>query len=545
MTGKPISYRLGSTHLIPNHQRVGRKLTIRGFRDMSITEKSHRTYRPQKHYFSVPSTHVGDAIPKEKEFVLKRSEGEGEYFHNIEHPLVEAAFHTPELISLKVADSVISGLGARLRRDIITPDLVENICFWLQECRYWRCLGITQPFLSTFVPRAYCWKNDGEDVGSMVLSAANRDAILDLERAVKRKEMGLAPNYAWDKWGPTGMIDGTKPDYLPRFRFNPLRDPDGVDVVPADILPYTTHDQLKERYGEFIVADPSPFVGVFMTPTTGGITIADLGDGSLVDFYVALKRGDGVRDEDINLGDASDMRVLTLLATNEEFAQSLGAAEKWSQVLEAVGDILPELLEKVEFARLLRNTRDDPTRVRRFYEEKCNFDDFMTTPDKESTGAVIGFWTEVKQLLESREWAMPMMNCRSDLERQSVMGPEAFAVYRTLEDSILDFRRRKWSTRFTGEANEEKTLDYMLENFGRRTEKPQAGRTNTTGEEFDREFEPIGRKVQRRIIGADKSMDMSDMDGKKKGVFKTSSTINPFARLHKQQMHTHRGFGVH
>ena len=546
-TGKPISYKLGSTFLIPKSQRVGKKLAIRGFPDMSIAEKSHRTYRPQKHFFNVPTPHPSEKVSVDKEFILKRSEQDGQYFHAVEHPIVETAFHTPELISMKLADAVISGLGTRLRRDIVTPELAEDICFWLQECRYWRCLGISQPFLTKFVPRAHCWKNNGEDVGSMVMSAANLDAIMDLERALKRKEMGLSPNYAWDKWGPTGMIDGSKPDYLPRFRYNAHKDPDGVDVVAADILPYTTHDQLKERYAEFISAEDlvEQFQGSFLTPTSGGITVADLGDGSLVDFYVALKKGDGVREEDINLSDPTDMRVLILLATNDEFAQQLGSAEKWSQVLAALEDVLPDLLQKVEFARILRNTRDDPTRVRRFYEEKCNFDDFMTTPDKEITAAVIAYWLEVKQVLELREWAQPMMNCKSDLERQAIMGPEAFAVYRTLEDSILDFRRRKWSTRFNGEANEEKTLDYMLENFGRRTEKPHAGRANITGEEFDREFEPIGRNVQRRIIGADKSMDDIDMDAKRKGMFKSKTSLDPFARLHKQQLHTHRGFGVH
>ncbi|RNC54545.1 hypothetical protein TcCL_ESM08012 [Trypanosoma cruzi] len=112
------------------------------------------------------------------------------------------------------------------------------------------------------------------------------------------------------------------------------------------------------------------------------------------------------------------------------------------------------------------------------------------------------------------------------------MGREAFLVYRHIEDAILDKRRRIWATRFAGEANEESTLDYLLENFGRRTE--QTRNVGTTGVEFDREQEPIGRQVQRRVLDSDKANKLAEARQKRGKMWSQKKSV--FDSLHQKQL---------
>ena len=96
----------------------------------------------------------------------------------------------------------------------------------------------------------------------------------------------------------------------------------------------------------------------------------------------------------------------------------------------------------------------------------------------------------------------------------------------------MDLRRRTWATRFAGDANEEVTLDYLLENFGRRTEKVR--QVNTTGVEFDREHEPIGRQVQRRVLISDRKSTLSEIRKTRGKLWGGKKDV--FSHLHKQQL---------
>lgn len=57
--------------------------------------------------------------------------------------------------------------------------------------------------------------------------------------------------------------------------------------------------------------------------------------------------------------------------------------------------IMDEHNIKVEAARMLQNTRHDVHRIRAFYEQKCGFHDFMYTPDKTITAAVLSYLSEL------------------------------------------------------------------------------------------------------------------------------------------------------
>eukprot|EP00758_Cryptobia_borreli_P004653 Tbor_TRINITY_DN4503_c0_g1::TRINITY_DN4503_c0_g1_i1::g.15723::m.15723 len=544
--GETIPYKKGQYRIIPRNIGQGaQKIVKRTPGDFSRTETSDRTYKRQKFYFSVPkmSNEELEVGIGEEQFTPRIHDITSNKFNKVDLKLIWNAFDVPERVTITLADILIETGESHYNSSTL-----DELLFWLNECRYWRCLGITKPFLANNVPRAYCWRNR-KAVGCMKMSAANEEAIMELERAFKRREMGLAPNYVWDQWGPMGNIDGSRTEYFPRNKHNPYIDPDGVDVTFIDVRPFSSHEQLKERYGEFIFPDPEPYIGVFMSPTNGNITIEDIADGGVVEFYTTLKKADGVEDSAIDFADPFDLRVILYVTTNDVMREKIEKVSKWSDVLALVEESVTAINEKVDFARLLRNTRDDIVRVRRFYEEKCGFSDFMMTPDKIITAGIIACISEMKQMIEDNDWAQQMVKVKSELERAVIMGPEAAAVYRALEDTILDKKRRQWATRFSGEANEEKTLDYMLENFGKRTEK-QAANSNVTGAEFDRELEPVGRSVQRRLLQTDKDKSGSGGkspkgQGRKGPAGMRTRTVDPLRKLHSQQVFTNKGFGVH
>lgn len=525
---RPVNYALGSYFLVDKKHRVGKRIALRSTGDMSRSEVSHRTYRPQKEWFFMPRfVHGRKSLP----YARAR-----EHYMRVEKPMIWSAFDVPERVTLLMNDMKLQGLTKQIRGQGI-----DSTIHWLRECRYWRAIGITKPFMGSTL-RANAWRRHGTDTGNLVFSSVMRDAVLDLERAVKRKEQGLAPNYLWDKWGPMGFTDGSRSDLLPRMNHNPYRDPDGVDVTYADIQTYTTHEQLKERYAEFINPDEATFAGSFMTPSNAGLTIADVADGSLVEYYTKLKQADGVPESSIDLSNAQDLRYLMYIAGNDALRTRLAKVQKWSTLERCVKKRkIRTINSKVDFARLLHNTRDDITRVRRFYEEKCGFRDFMNTSDKVITGAVINCLQDMRRMVRSFGWARQMMAARSELEWEKAMGKEAYDLYTNLEESILDKRRRTWATRFSGEANEEKALDFMLENFGRRSSKGSTDvhTVNSEGAEYDREREPVGRNIQRRVLGSDKKQ------AAERPHRRTKRAADPLASLHRQQLQNSSNFGVH
>lgn len=531
MSAKPFSYVPRSFFLVEKGNRVGKRIALRSVGDMARTEVSHRLYRPQKSWFMTPKK-----VPANTKSTLTYRH-HATRFEHLEKPLIWCAFDVPEKVTLLMHDKKLDG-----HKQIYSVHALEEVIHWLREARYWRSIGITKPFMDNSTLRASAWRKHGTDTGNIVFSSVMRDAVLDLERAVKRKEQGLDPNYIWDKWGPMGFTDGSRSDFLPRMNHNPYIDPDGVDVSFADIQTYTTHEQLKERYAEFINADESTFAGSFLLPTNGTISIADVADGSLVEYYTNLQLADGVPESSIDLTNALDLRLLVYIAGNDALREQLASATKWSEVKAAVSeDVMAELNLKVDFARLLHNTRDDQTRLRRFYEEKCGFRDFMNTNDKTITGAVINCLQDMQRMIGAYDWAKKMASAKSEVEWEAIMGPEAYGLYTNIEESILDKRRRTWATRFSGEANEEKALDYMLENFGRRSNKAATDvrKVNNEGNEYDREFEPVGRNIQRRVLGSDKKQSTEKPHRRKQKFY------DPLANLHRQQIQKSSNFGVH
>lgn len=527
-----IPYKKGSYFLVERQNRVGKRIALRSTLDMSKTEVSHRMYRPQKEWYA---PHYKITAPKR----LLPFRVASKKYSSVDVPVIKMAFDVPERITILLRDKHLTGAD---KLQLNTPAYLEEVIHWLREARYWRSIGITAPFMDGKL-RADRWRQHGTDTGTIAFSRVMQDAVKDLERAVKRKEQGLAPNYVWDNWGPMGTLDGSRTDFLPRMPHNPYLDPDGVRVSNGDIQTYTTHEQLKERYAEFINPDEATYAGAFLAPSNAGVSIADVADGSLVEYYVNLQKADGVAESNIDLTNVSDLRLLVYIAGNDKLRDKLSTATKWSEVKAAVDDEqMARINLKVDFARLLHNTRDDITRLRRFYEEKCGFRDFMLMNDKAITGAVINCIQDMHRMVSEHSWARAMLNAKSELEWQNIMGSSAFSLYRNVEECILDKRRRTWATRFSGEANEEKALDYLLENFGRRTGKVSGnqGTTNAEGAEYDREYEPVGRNIQRRVLGSDKKQTTVKRKGRH-----ASKAYDPLAHLHRQQLQRATNFGVH
>lgn len=517
-TPRVVSYKAGSYSIVPKKYTVGRKIAVRGYQEKNKTETSDRTFKAQKHWFGAPPNRQFSRDFQQLNFD----------FYNLETKLIWKAFDTPELIGILLHDEAINGSP-----QVYSDEFLKAAEHWIQESRYWRCIGISKPFYNRNTLRAHCWEENGQQTGTLRLSQAMRHALMDLERAHKRREMGLDPNYLWDNWGPQGFLDGSRADFLPRFEFNPYLDPDGVEITDLDVAPFNTHEQIRERYSPFIFQDTTPFEGCFLSIGHGHLTLEDIGKQDVIALYSSLNAARiGKRPLHTVVPDPSDMRTLMYLAADPELMNQLGDVKTWSDVTEKLNALRSENDAKVDAARLLDNTRHDATRVRRFFEEKCGFHDFMNTSDKNITAAALCFVRSMRQTLSSNEWGSDLATAFTDLEKFSVMGPSAFRVFRLTEDLILDKRRRTWATRFAGEANEEATLDYLLENFGKRTERPK--NVGSTGAEFDRELEPIGRQVQRRVLDSDKQSNLAEARKSKGRVFKYKA--DAFAGLHAKQM---------
>lgn len=539
-TEETYHYKAGDYFLIPRKHTVDRKIAVRSYLDRNRTELSDRTYMPQKAWFK-PYTQQVDRFDRDHERLSYQ-------FYNLETKLIWKAFDTPELIGMLLHDETVKG-----NPHMYDEAFLDSAIYFTRESRYWRCIGITKPFYNKTTLRAHCWEDNGLQVGTVVLSQAMRHALMDLERAVRRKELGLDPNYLWDRWGPIGFIDGARNDYLPRFEHNPYVDPDGVDVTELDVLPFNTHEQIKERYSEFIYPDVSSLEGVFAAPGHGSLTLEDVPDKSVVELYVKLKEKDGVtvgshaggershlpavsRADALALTASSvspeDLRVLFCLCADPARMTEVASVDTWEEVVTTLQPVLDEINAKVDAARLFQNTRHDPDRVRAFFEEKCGFHDFMYTPDKVITAGVLSYLEEMRRLCVETPWGAALARCVTDVERLQVMGRDAFMVYKIIEDTILDKKRRLWATRFAGEANEEATLDYLLENFGRRPERQR--NVGSTGVEFDREQEPIGRQVQRRIVDADRANKLAQVRRSRGKMWSKKTSV--FDSLHQKQI---------
>ncbi|KAK7194936.1 hypothetical protein NESM_000416100 [Novymonas esmeraldas] len=528
-TSETISYTAGTHQLVPKKLTVGKRIAVRSYLDRNRTELSDRTYMPQKTWFS--------AYDRQESRFGRDHERRSYGFYNLETKVVWKAFDTPELLGVLLHDETVKGNSG-----MYAHAMLDAALHYTRESRYWRCIGITKPFYDRHTLRAHCWEDSGLQVGTLVMSQAMRHALMDLERAVRRKELGLEPNYLWDRWGPIGFIDGARADYLPRFEHNPYVDPDGVDVTELDVLPFNTHEQIRERYGEFIEPDTTPFEDVFRSPSHGSIkTLADIPSAEVVALYKALKvrAGTPVAGDDVELPPA-DVRTLFYMSANAEWRAVAEAADSWDAVVDALQPVQAELDEKVDAARLLLNTRHSPERVRAFFEEKCGFHDFMYTPDRTITAAVLCYLSELRRVCTETPWGAALATCLTDVERVRVMGRDAFIVYRHIEDAILDKKRRLWAGRFAGEAHEESTLDYLLENFGRRAERQR--NVGTTGVEFDREQEPIGRQVQRRVLDSDKANKLAEVRRSRGKMW--SKKRNVFDALHEKQLQNF-SYGVH
>lgn len=518
-----ISYKQGDYSIIPKKYTVNKKIAVRSYLDRNRTELSDRTYLPQKQWFEPYTTPNGaDRNERDHAHLSHR-------FYNIETKLIWKAFDTPELIGILLYDELLRG-----HRGMFGEEMLRSACHYTREARYWRCIGITKPFYDRRTLRAHCWEDNGLQVGTLVVSQAMRHALMDLERAVRRKELGLAPNYLWDRWGPIGFIDGARNDYLPRFEHNPYVDPDGVDVTELDVLPFNTHEQIKQRYGELIDPDTEPYEQVFRLPSHGSITtLADFPNDEAVAIFQTLKQrgGAAVPMATAELSPA-DVRTMFYLSADRQWLDRVAELSSWEAAVETMRPVQEVMDEKIEAARLFHNTRHGADRVRAFYEEKCGFHDFLYTPDKTITAAVLCCLTEMQRLCTETAWGEQLAECRTDVERARVMGRDAFVVYRHIEDAVLDAKRRRWAARFSGEAREETTLDYLLENFGRRPERQK--NVGTSGVEFDREQEPIGRQVQRRVLNTDKANKLAEVRRSRGKMWSKKTSV--FDSLHEKQL---------
>ncbi|CAD2221110.1 hypothetical protein, conserved [Angomonas deanei] len=517
-TADHYSYKEGDFSIIPRKYTVDKKIAVRSYLDRNKTELSDRTFLPHKAWFEAYAN-----VPAR----FNRPHEKEKYdFYNLETKLIWRAFDKPETIGMLLHDETVKGT-----RSMYDDRFIEAAIHYTRESRYWRCIGITKPFFNQNTLRAHCWEDNGLQVGTLVLSQAMRHALMDLERAVRRKELGLEPNYLWDRWGPIGFIDGARNDYLPRFEHNPYVDPDGVDITELDVLPFNTHEQIKERYSEFIYPSLDTYEHVFRSVSHGSLTLADVPSERAVELYKKLNSTDGAPPLDNVELPPGDVRALFYISADDKWWEAAEKCADWEAVLTSLTDTRAECDAKIDAARLFQNTRHDENRVRAFFEEKCGFHDFMYTPDKEITAAVLCYLNEVRRLCTETEWGKPLALCLTDVERLEVMGRDSFVVYKLIEDSILDKKRRLWATRFAGDSNEESTLDYLLENFGRRTERQS--NVGTTGVEFDREQEPIGRQVQRRVLDSDKTNKTAEIRKKRGRLWTKKKSV--FDSLHEKQ----------
>jgi hypothetical protein len=468
--------------ILPNRMAVANKLVGKpNPRETPHTESSKKLVRSPSSFFEVPVHAMAHTESNVRE---------DEY--EFEHNMIWAAFDVPEQVPVLLRDRMLAGDA-----EAFSERWLDTAHHWVREARYWRCIGVERPFFGKHQLRAHVWGANGTDVGNVQMSAAMTDAIRDLEYAVRREAEGLPANYIWDKWGPWGNVDGSRAQHLPRFRADQHQDPDGIEVAPADVAELTSHGKIKERFGHLIFPEEDAFNGAFLTVTNGLVTLADF-DEAIQARYAAL-RGLSVPDA-TKLASADDIRTLLYVSgARSEFESQWAEAESWDSVVEAVAPHREAGDKLVDGARMLQLCRD-VSEIRSLFEEKCGFSDFHMTTDKDLTGGLLAFLRDLKTVA-SAESGVALLSATIDAQRATAMGEVIYAAYRELMDMDRDKRRRLWAARFSGEANEEKTLDYMLQQFARRTDRP--GGSNEPGEDFDRETEPIGRHVQRRVLESD------------------------------------------
>eukprot|EP00759_Apiculatamorpha_spiralis_P006279 PhF_6_TR13668/c0_g1_i1/m.21959 len=435
-------------------------------------------------------------------------------YYDKEKPIIELAFDKPEAIPLLLKDLLIRGY-----EDAMDPIWFERAIHWVHEARYWRAIGIYWPLYHPARLRIHAWRSDlqignemkwGMVTGATMFSGYMKDAIRDLEKALKRKEAGLEPRYKWSNWSPVGNPDGKMNDWLPRLpsmRWDP--DPDGIVIkdedlefifkAPENANPAELHDQIKKRYADFIFSDSRSYDGVFSFTGSSGKLVA-------ADFPMFAENS-------LPFTDLRDMAYLVA------YAKSLNTPVNAIPIDDALRSQIIQLRKdndaKVEAVRLFMSCSSDIKWVRAYVEEKTGIEDFMKTPDRELTLILETLLGEMKKVVSGEEqWGKEIAASQTLSEYRAAVGDLAYNVAKQLQDASRNRVRQAWSSRFSAEGKEEKMLDFVLQRMSQRT-TPQHS-TGNMGEQFDREKEPVGRNTQRRVMAADKQGGKGKFWDKKK-----------------------------
>ena len=426
-------------------------------------------------------------------------------WYEIEKPMIDLAFDKPEAIPLFLKDLVIRGY-----KDVFSVEWLEKAAHWVHEARYWRTIGVYHPFYHKHCLRVHVWRHGilasdskairkGPLVGAPRFTTAMVDAIYDLEKAFRRKELGLEPNYKWDRWSPVGFNDGRPNDWLPRLpsmKWDP--DPDGVVLHYEELAflteapenqdnPLAVHDEMKRRYHTFIYSESDAYKLSFSDTTSAG----KLEPKDFAKYFP---------DVEIPFTNLRDMAYF--VAYHESHSQDLHNIDVDDFKTNILPKVRAENDAKVEAIRLFYNCSSDINWVRSYIEEKTSIEDFMKTPDKEITQIIEVMLGEMQRIIETHEWGKAVASSTMLSEYRAAAGDIAFSVAMQLQDAKLNRQREEWNTRFSGEGKEEQQLDFMLQKMAQRTNVTQD--SNNFGGEFDREKEPIGRDTQRRVMFSDK-----------------------------------------
>eukprot|EP00760_Papus_ankaliazontas_P034058 PhM_4_TR6929/c0_g1_i1/m.61664 len=452
--------------------------------DYSYSEVSDRTWQPQAQWVDTRPAPAARAPWEQREI---------DYLHK-EKPMIDLAFDKPEAIPLMLKDLVIKG-----HQGVMSPETFSHAIHWVRESRYWRCIGIYYPFYHKYRLRAHLWRWDylpnsdylrGPIKGAVAVTRPMVDAIMDLEKAYKRQQAGLNPEYKWDKWSPVGNNDGAINDWLPRLptmRWDP--DPDGITVERSDIEfildaqhnsenPNQLHDEIKSRYRNFIYMDSDRYDGVFLQPSSGNVN---------------------ERDFSFPTPSPDMLEMCYFVAYARTLGQDPSQMEYTEEVSGKVKALMDENAKKVEAMRMFRSCSNDIAWVREYIAEKCGLTDFMKTTDKELTLIFTKLFESMREVL-AEDWGKAVAEATTLKEYHTAVGDVAFDVAMMLIRASQERVREQWSARFSSAGQEERQLDIILNKMSQRTAPSDAG---NVGETFDREKEPIGRNTQRRVVSAD------------------------------------------
>jgi len=494
--GEPSWLTTGQTSLLPprwKHESMDSMLLPKFHDSENFYSKiSDRTYQPQLQWVdTTPARHARAAWEaRDIEWTVK------------EKPLIDLAFDKPEAVPLFLKD-----LSVRGYEGVWTTDMMDRASFWIQESRYWRCIGIYYPFYHNYRLRAHFWRQDyvGVDfkreqiVGSPYFSPPMLDALVDLEHAYIRKEKGLAPNYRWAKWSPVGNNDGSMNDWLPRMptlRHEP--DPDSVPPVLWSHLEEFTkapaneqnvnavHDAIKKKYAEFIYSDSTAYDAAFSFASSAGKLSPR--DFPFQDF-----------PPNMDLRDAAYVTAHARLEGVADVASLMRDEAALKSLL--IGLRTQESDEKVEAVRLFYSCSNDIAWVRSYIEEKCGLADFMQTTDKEITLILKHLFAQMRNIL-TKPWGKAVAEAATSYEYRAAVGDIAYEVAMMIQDASIRRAQERFQEKFKGEGKEEKVLDFVLSKMGQRVDAPQD--TANYGSQFDREKEPVGRQTQRRVLQSDR-----------------------------------------